>query len=306
MVGYRHWKLFFDSPFKNSYMNVVIIGGSGLVGTNLVREFESRGHDVMGTYHSREQETTSTQLDKTDSDAVQSLVSDHDADVVVDTAAFHAVDDCEEERERAWMVNAQGTRNVAAAADTVDAHYIYLSTDYVFPGKPDETPYTEQDRVQPINYYAQTKYAGEQAAAIADAWTVLRSSVIYGTASDNFLIWVLDELRSGNHVDIVDDQISRPTYAPNLAQACVAIGKQRLTGLYHATGPKSLSRYEFTLSLAECLEMDTTLISPISTEEFGQEAPRPADSSLDSTHLYDQIGFQFLKPADAFEKLQMH
>lgn len=285
-------------------MNVLVVGGSGLVGTNVVRRCESRGHEVCGTYRSEPTETASEQLDKTDRAAVQALVARLDPDLVVDTAAFHAVDDCETERERAIDVNVVGTRNVASAADAADAHLVYFSTDYVFPGRPEDTPYRESDPVAPCNYYGRTKYAGEQAAMIADRHTVLRTSVVYGRRSDNFVTWALGELEQGNPVDIVDDQVSTPTYAPDLARASLAVATENATGLYHATGPESLSRYAFTEHLARAFDYDPSLVSPISTAEFGQEAPRPADGSLDSTPLYEALGFEFRGPDEAFRAMQ--
>lgn len=284
-------------------MKLLVIGGSGLVGTNIVKTASETGAEVHATFHNTETERTDSQLDKTDVDRTTSLIKDLDPDVVIDTAAFHAVDDCETERDRAWAVNAAGTRNAAAAADAVDAHFIYLSTDYVFSGDPTEAPYSEDDPVSPLNYYARTKYAGEQAAQIPDTATVLRPSVIYGLASSNFVTWALGELDDRNELDIVDDQVSTPTYAPDLAQACLKVAEQGVTGVYHAAGPESLSRYEFTVQLAEICGYDPNLVSPISTEEFGQEAPRPEDSSLNSTILYEQIDQSFKRPEQAFTEL---
>jgi dTDP-4-dehydrorhamnose reductase len=284
-------------------MRVFVIGGSGLVGSNVVRQAKSRGDEVHSTYHSSETETEDTWLDKTDADKTRSIITEFDPDVIVDTAAFPVVDDCETKRDQAWDVNAAGTRNVATAANDVDAHLLYLSTDYVFPGDPAETPYTETDRVQPINYYAETKYAGERAARIADDATILRPSVIYGSANPNFVTWALGELEEENELTIVNDQVSAPTYAPDLAEACLTLADQSHTGLYHSTGPKSMSRYEFTVTLAEVCGYDPELVKPITTEEFGQEAPRPTDSTLDSSKLYDAIGQKFREPASAFEDL---
>ena len=284
-------------------MDVFVIGGSGLVGSNIVDLATKRDLTVQATYHCSITDRTEIELDKTNAERTASVIRDADPDVVVDTAAFHAVDDCESERSRAWAVNAAGTRNAAVAADVVDAHYIYLSTDYVFPGAPAEAPYTEDDPVSPLNYYARTKYAGEQAAQIAARATVLRPSVIYGLTSDNFVKWALAELDAGNELDIVDDQVSTPTYAPDLADACLEIADRELTGLYHAAGPESLSRYEFTTTLAKVCGYDPALVSPISTEAFGQEAPRPADSSLDSSRLYEALDYTFTRPRQAFQTL---
>jgi dTDP-4-dehydrorhamnose reductase len=285
-------------------MNILVIGGTGLVGSNVVDTAKNRGHSVTATYHSTESTHTEIELDKTDEDRTRRVIEDIDPDLVVDTAAFHAVDDCETKRDKAWKVNAQGTRNVAAATNTVDAHLVYLSTDYVFPGNPNETPYTESDPVNPANYYGETKYAAEQSARIADSVTILRPSVVYGLASDNFVTWVLGELKDGNEVNIVDDQTSTPTFAPDLAKACLDVGEQAITGLYHATGPESVSRYEFTLTLAEVYELETELIEPITTEELGQEADRPEDSTLDSSYLYEAIDYEFRRPEAVFQEMR--
>ncbi|NLV08393.1 dTDP-4-dehydrorhamnose reductase [Halomicrobium mukohataei] len=285
-------------------MRLLVIGGSGLVGTNIVEEAEAADIDVHATYHTTQSDHTGIQLDKTDPEQTATVIEDLEPDAVVDTAAFHAVDDCETARERAWRVNATGTRNAAVAADEVGAHFVYLSTDYVFPGNPTETPYVEDNPVSPLNYYAETKYAGERAARIADEATVLRTSVVYGLANENFVTWVFGELESGNEMQIVDDQVSTTTYAPDLARACVEVARGGDTGLYHAAGPVAQSRFEFTRQLAEVCGYDPTHVTPITTEEFGQEAPRPADGSLDSSRLYETIDYRFREPATAFEEMR--
>jgi dTDP-4-dehydrorhamnose reductase len=285
-------------------MDILVIGGSGLVGSNIVEKAQNLDADVTATYHQNPVQHTDVELDKTDNEATRSVITDIDPGLIVDTAAFHDVDACETKRDQAWTVNATGTRNVATAANEANAHLVYLSTDYVFPGDPDEAAYAESDPVAPLNYYAETKYAAEQAAKIADQSTILRPSVIYGLASDNFITWVLGELRAGEEVGIVDDQTSAPTYAPDLAHACLEVFQQNLTGLYHATGPASVSRYAFTETLAEIYEFDTDLVQPISTEELGQDAPRPEDSTLDSNRLYNSIEYSFKSPENAFTDMR--
>jgi dTDP-4-dehydrorhamnose reductase len=282
-------------------MDVLVIGGTGLVGQNVVEHCRETGRSVRGTYCSSPDTTAGIRLDKTDADRTRELVTTHRPDVVVDTAAFHAVDACETERDRAWRVNAAGTANAARAADAAGAHFVYLSTDYVFPGTPGDGPYTETDPVSPKNYYGQSKYAGEQAARLADPATVLRPSVVYGLASDNFLTWVLGELRAGNEVRIVDDQVSAPTFARDLARACVDVADRGCTGLYHAAGPATLSRYEFTLAFARACGFDTALVSPVTSDALDQAAPRPPDSTLDSGRLYDALGYRFRPPEAAFD-----
>ena len=288
------------------YVKLLVIGGSGLVGSNILEQARANGFRVHATYNTSKNEDTNISLDKTNRERTRAIVQRVDPDVVIDTAAYHAVDDCETNREHAWAVNATGTRNAAAAADSVGAHYVYLSTDYVFPGNPNDAPYSEDDSIFPINYYGETKYAGEQASRIANDATILRSSVIYGLASANFTTWALGELESGNEITIVDDQVSTATYAPDLARACVAVASDGLTGTYHATGPVTRSRFQFTQQLAEAFGHDPSLVTPITTEAFGQEAPRPADGSLDSSRLHDSIEHEFRSPQDAFSDMRVH
>lgn len=284
-------------------MSVLIIGASGLVGNNVLRECEARSVDVTGTFLTSETTSADVKLDKTDGTATAELFEELRPDVVIDTAAFHDVDACETARGDAWDVNATGTRNVARAARLVGAHLVYISTDYVFAGDA-EAPYREEDPVGPLNFYGQTKYAGEQAAKTAGEWTVLRSSVVYGLTSPNFLTWVRDELAAGNRIGIVDDQRSSPTYAPDLARACIQTGTEGLTGVYHAAGPESLTRYEFTHRFVTAFGFDEALVDPITTEELGQEAPRPRDSSLDSSRLVEELGVSFQSPGEAFGEMR--
>ncbi|WP_135366089.1 dTDP-4-dehydrorhamnose reductase [Halosimplex halophilum] len=284
-------------------MDLLVVGGTGLLGTNVRRDARARDVAVAGTSRSPAGTDCDHELDKTDPEAVERVVEAVDPDAVVDTAAFHDVDACETDRATAWEVNAAGTAAVARAADAAGAHYVFVSTDYVFPGDPAEAPYRATDPVDPCNYYAETKFAGECAARLADHATVVRPSVVYGLANDNFLTWVLGELDAGEPVGIVDDQTSAPTYAPDLARALVDIVDRGLTGTYHATGPESVSRYEFTVTLAETLGFDTDLVDPITTEELGQQAPRPTDSTLDSAPLYEALGWTFREPATAFEAI---
>jgi dTDP-4-dehydrorhamnose reductase len=277
-------------------MDVLVIGASGLVGSNVVERFGRDGFDVVGTYRSSPTERAGVHLDKTDQQATADLVADGDPDVVVDTAAFHDVDACERRRDRAWSVNAAGTRNVAAAAGDVDAHLLYLSTDYVFGGDAGVAPYTESDPVGPCNYYGASKYAGETAAGVGTDVSILRSSVVYGSSRRNFMTWLLEELAEGRTVEIVDDQVGSPTHAPDLAEACLRLARRHETGLFHAGGPEPMSRYAFTRQIATAHGYDPETVTPVGSETLEQRAVRPPDSSLDSTKLYGTIGYSFRSP----------
>jgi dTDP-4-dehydrorhamnose reductase len=283
-----------------SYPRSVGAAISNLFGRNVVRHARSAGHDVTGTYNTTDAPEADVHLDKTGRTATRDLVVECEPDAIVDTAAFPDGDARETERGRAYEVNAIGTRHVAEAAEAVGAHLVYLSTDYVFRGDPTEAPYDERAPVAPPNYYARTKYAGEVAAATASTHTTLRSSVVYGQASDNFVTWALAELEAGEELGIVDDQTSSPTYAPDLAQAVLETVTEGIAGTYHAAGPVDLTRYEFTVVLAEEFGHDAGAVTPITMAELGQAAPRPSDSSLDSARLSERPGLRFRTPSEAF------
>jgi len=280
-------------------MHVLVVGGSGLLGRALLDHLAERGHEATGT-HATDADTPheTVELDKTDEAAVTDLIAERRPDAVVDTAAYHDVDGCETNRERAWTVNAAGTATVARAAADAGAHYQFISTSYVFDGE--DPPYVESDSIAPPNYYAETKYAGERVAKLAPDWSVVRTDVLYGHRRSNFATWALGELRAGNQIGIVDDQISTPTYAPDLARACLGILESGERGLYHGAGPERCSRYEFTVALAEAFDLDTDLVEPITTTELGQEAPRPPDCSLDSSALTEAANVSFRPPREGF------
>lgn len=284
-------------------MYTLVVGASGLVGNYIMERFSSEGLRVTGTYHTSPGENATVQLSKTDKRAVSRLISKENPDLIIDAAAFHDVDECEKQRDKAWTVNATGTRNLAVAAAEENSQFVYISTDYIFPGTPEHTPYTENDLVRPINYYGACKYAGEQAAKIADQSTILRSSVLYGLSNRNFLTWIFRNLHGSQSIEVVNDQIGTPTYAADIAEACLRIGQQNETGLFHAGGPESISRYEFARILVETCDFDSKEVNPMTSEELKQRADRPNDSSLDSTELYETIDYQFRSPATAFENM---
>jgi len=201
-------------------------------------------------------------------------------------------------------VNANGTANVAVAAREVEAKHVYLSTDYVFRGDPAEAKYTERDGVYPTNYYGRTKFAGEVATRLTDAGLILRSSVIYGLRSRNFVMWALGELEEGNEIRIITDQFSTPTYAPDLARACVEAASDGLSGVYHAAGPERTSRYEFTVLIAEVFGYDPDLVMPITKDQLDEPAYRPEDCSLDSTELQDACDVRLRPPGEALKELR--
>lgn len=270
-------------------VRVLVTGSNGLLGTKVLEQLcrgvgdaeplaVSRGtcaNAYLGTF-------PFWQLDVTDRAAVERVFDRARPDVVVHTAAVTDVDGCERERDRAWATNAAGTEHVAHASAAHGAHLVYLSTEYVFDGG--NGPYAEGDSTNPLGWYAQTKYAGEQAViAAGGGGAVARTTVVFGDAPHvraNFVLWLIGKLRAGERVRVVDDQIGSPTLADNLAEMVLALGLGRARGIYHTAGATVMSRYEFARLAATTFELDATLIDPIPTASLGQPAPRPLRAGL--------------------------
>lgn len=264
-------------------MKLVVIG-TGLTGSKLVRKGLEKGFKVTGTYCTQSKELNCKQLklDKSDKGSTFDLIEEEEPDVVVDTAAMHNVDECEKNPEISKSINVRGNRYVAEACEEFGSSLVFLSTDYVFDGKSDK-PYTEVDHPNPLSVYGRHKLRAERIVlnTVRES-IVVRPSVIYGwdPVKDNFVTWALKELRNGNEINIVEDQYSNPTLADDLADTLLRLIIKGEKGLFHVAGRSCLNRYQFTQKIADVFNLDKDLIKPISTEELGQVAPRPMKGCL--------------------------
>jgi len=202
---------------------------------------------------------------------------------VVDTAAMHNVDRCEDERELAWQVNAGSTGAIARVATDIGARYLFVSTDFVFDGQRGQ--YREEDVARPVNYYGETKLAGEHAALAASANNlVVRPSVIYGWDDTrlNFATWVLTKAREGKSINVVTDWIGSPTLADGLAASILRLLELPDGGVYHLAGAEAMSRHEFAVRLLKAFGLDPSLAKRVRSADLNMKAPRPPNSSLTS------------------------
>ena len=216
-------------------------------------------------------------------------------DVVIHTAAFTAVDDCERNPDLAFRVNGEGTRNVGSACRPAHAAMVYISTDYVFDGQK-QSPYAETDHPNPINVYGKSKLQGENYAAelVEHSW-IVRTSWLFGPLGKNFVGAILTRARQGESLRVVDDQVGAPTYTVDLAEKLVEIVERGKPGVYHVTGQGYCSWFEFAQEILAQAGMGNTPISPIDTFASGRLAPRPRNSRLVNTHLLEQ-GLGLLPP----------
>ncbi len=277
---------------------LLVVGANGMLGQRVI-EFYSPLNDVEILASSIEDKPLLDHIqyikgDITVRNDIKKVVYDFCPDFIINAAAFTNVDLSETERELAWKINVKGVEYLAESARVIDAHLIHISTDYIFDGK--NGPYLENDIPNPLGYYARTKLAGENAIKISGAkYSIIRTNVLYGIAKfgrPDFVKWVVDSLRSKKQIRIVTDQINNPTFIDDVVQAINKIIELRKEGIYNIGGAEFISRYDFTLKIAEYFNLDKNLIVPIKTEELNQPARRPLKSGLITIKAQSELGYK--------------
>lgn len=261
-------------------MKVVVIGAPGQLGQDLMKAL---GDDATGLRHQ--------DLDVTDGVAVQQRIGSLKPDWIINTAAFHQVDDCEANPALAMAVNAMGAFNVARAGVAAGARHVFLSTDYVYGGevRARGRALSEADPPRPLNVYGISKASGEQLVLHADPRAlVIRSAGLYGTATSR-KGWTFPELmlqlaQTQTVVKVVDDQVLSPTFTADLAQAIVGLMKDGASGLTHVANAGECSWYELAKATYELTGTQVDL-QPQTTAETKRRATRPPYSALRSDRL---------------------
>ncbi|MCR1568265.1 MULTISPECIES: dTDP-4-dehydrorhamnose reductase [Mixta] len=222
----------------------------------------------------------SAELDITDRAAVERIVRRFRPQVIMNAAAYTAVDKAEIDRIRAMKINAIGPENLARAACEVGAQLIHISTDYVFDGSK-TTPYIESDLPCPINFYGLSKWEGEKRVqAILPQAIIIRTSWVFSEYGNNFVKTMLRLAQTHETIRVVNDQRGCPTYAGDLAQAMIALAAEpEAAGIYHYCGDKAVSWYEFAQAIFS-LRGSAPQLVPISSQEYVTTAPRPGNSAL--------------------------
>ena len=253
-------------------MKVVVIGASGQLGSDLVKVFE----DVIPLTHS--------DIEVTDLSSCE-ILKELKPDVVINTAAYHKTDECEENPEKSFLVNSVGARNIALICKEIGAIDVYISTDYVFDGSKGE-PYTEEDLPDPINVYGVSKYAGEILTRnICDRYYIVRVSSLFGTAGasgkgGNFVETMIKKGKAGDELNVVDDITMSPTYTKDAAIAIERILSYKLPyDTYHVTNEGSCTWYEFAKAIFEITGIDAKL-NPTTSDKYPTKAKRPKNSAL--------------------------
>ncbi len=273
-------------------MKIAIIGSNGQLGADVTAEYQRAGETTI--------ELTHAGIDIASLESTRKVLSRIRPEVIVNTAAMHHVENCENEPLRAYEVNALGARNLGVVARELGAKLVHVSTDYVFDGTKKQ-PYVEEDRTVPLNVYGNTKLAGEAfVQATAEKYFVLRTSALYGNSpcrakgGRNFVELMLKLSAERDELRVVDDEVVSPTSTEELARQIVAISRTDHYGLYHATSEGSCSWYEFAKKILELKGIKTKL-SIASSSEFPSKVSRPKYSVLEN-HALKVVGLNIFQP----------
>lgn len=282
-------------------MKFFITGGSGLLGQRLAT-VANNSDELVLSHNSNPTEDT-VKCDITNEEEVEKVILKNEPDVIIHCAAMTNVDLCEDEIDKAYKINGDGSGNMAKAAEKIGAKIIYVSTDFVFDGE--KGYYKENDTTNPLGIYAKSKYEGElQVQKYSTDWAIARVSVLYGWHErQNFTTWVIDQLRNNNPINIVTDQINSPTLADNAAEAMFEIAKQNKNGIFHTAGNDVISRFDFTKKIAEEFNLDESLIHPTTSKQFVQKAPRPKNSSLNVEKVKKELNMQMETCSESLRRM---
>ena len=266
--------------------NILINGAYGQLGEACIKNLKLHFNIISAGRHTSDE---GVQLDITDAATTEKVLAEIRPDLILNLAAMTNVDGCETNPKMAEAINVGGVKNLCK---NFEGHFIQISTDYVFDGT--DGPYEEDDETNPISVYGQTKLA-------ADKWltnnhpkvTIFRANVVYGytkRTKASFVKWVVDSLLDGKPIRVVDDQWNNPTWTESIATVIKVLIEKEALGLYHYGDKEYMNRYEFAHLIAKVFDLDTSLISPISTADLKQPAPRPLKSGLKTEKIESALG----------------
>ncbi|NOU66248.1 dTDP-4-dehydrorhamnose reductase [Paenibacillus sp. LMG 31461] len=265
-------------------MRIVVTGANGQLGKDVIKLLEAQ-HEVHGLGRA--------DLDITDEGHCLEVIEQLQPEVIIHSAAYTAVDLAETNELETFRVNSDGTKNLAIAAESIGAKFVYISTDYVFDGKSSQA-YREDDPTNPQSVYGKSKRAGElYVQSLSSKYFIVRTSWVYGLYGKNFVKTMLELAKTRDSLKVVSDQFGSPTYTVDLALFLEQLIQTDCYGIYHASNAGVCSWYEFACTIFE--EAGVKLkVESCTTEEFPRPAPRPRNSAMEHAAIRAN-GFEDLR-----------
>jgi dTDP-4-dehydrorhamnose reductase len=282
-------------------MKILVTGSNGLLGQKLTDYYKTsediqliatgRGEDRYAdktgyTYHS---------LDITNQQQVETAITIHKPDVVINTAAMTNVDACESDHAGCNALNVDAVKYLVEACNKNNAHLVHLSTDFIFDGT--HGPLTESEEPNPLSYYGHSKLKAEKLVMDqCKSWTILRTVLVYGVVNDmsrsNIVLWAKGNLEQGKSINVVGDQFRTPTLAEDLAQGCVLAAAKKAQGVYNISGKEYMSVFDLVYRVATYFKLDKNLLNLSSSEGIKQPARRPPVTGFNISKAMEELGYK--------------
>lgn len=288
----------------NRNRTALVIGGSGQIGSRLIPELAAAGYEPRGTYW-KNPAPGLWPLDLSSPDAVEEAIAGFKPGLCVLSAAMTHVDRCEDEPELARKINAEAPGRAAKVCRALGARLCLLSTEYVFDGA--AGPYDERAKPSPLSVYGRTKLAGEERVLEESPRNlVARTTVVFSWSpgGNNFIMQLRQSLGAGRAMRVAADQVSTPTYAPDLAKALARLLVLEDSGIWNLAGPDLLGRCDFALQACRALGLPESLVEPVATKDLQQRAPRPLQAGLATGKLRARLGPAIRGAREALEDIR--
>lgn len=281
-------------------MIILITGSNGLLGQKIVSQLLNSSVEFIASSKGENRNLACPanqylSLDILSQEEITAVFHKVNPTHIIHTAALTNVDYCELNPEMCYALNVKATALLINEATKINAHFQLLSTDFIFDGE--NGPYTETDVPNPLSHYATSKWQAEQLLneATNKNWSIVRTIIVYGQGQQlsrsNLIIWARDALLAKQEISVVDDQFRAPTWADDLAWACIQICLEGKVGVFNACGPETLSIYEIVLRIAHFYGCDPTLIKKTNSSTLNQAAKRPPKTGLVLTKSKAEIGY---------------
>ena len=295
-------------------MKIIVTGANGLLGQHLISELAFKHHEILalGRGECRLPDSLAGNwkyktCDIRNKEELMETVREFGHfDTFIHAAAETQVDECENNKERCKETNITGTYNCISICKDSKAHFIFISTDFVFNGK--KGIYNETDSREPVNYYGQTKLEGEDLVIKSSLeYTIIRTCLVYGNALNgtrsNIMTWTKQNLEQGKNIKVVSDQIRTPTYIGDLVKGVELCMQQKAGGIYHISGKDILTPYEMAILAADYFQLDASLIEKVDASVFTQPGERPLKTGFDISKACTELGYAPISFIDGMKKM---
>ncbi len=281
-------------------LRILITGSNGLLGQKIVKQLIAKQIDFLATSKGQNRNNSCKEekyqsLDIERIEEIDRIFNSYKPSHVIHTAAITNVDYCEQDPELCYAVNVKATKLLLDAAISIDAHFQLLSTDFIFDGLKGD--YLETDNANPLSHYAHSKWDAELLLHNGNYsnWSIVRTIIVYGDGDNlsrsNLISWAKESLKKGVEIAVIDDQFRAPTWAEDLAWACIRICELSKLGVYNACGPETMSIYEIVCRIARFYKFNAELIQRSNSKLLNQAAKRPPRTGLNLNKSNIELGY---------------